>query len=191
MPAFRPGVHHGGVGADRLADGALIEQRASRLQAAAQECPGAADHHAGRLTVREDLGGIGPVRGEGLLGVEVLARGDRRPRHADVGGRRGQVEDDLDVGSASSASTPPPGSRLWPTAQPPALRSGPRMLPARSSEPVATAQVEVGDVPAADDPDPRPDDVVTPRPAAQPATRGTRSCPDGRPGGPRRGRTRR
>ena len=87
----------------------------------------------------------------------MLARGDRRPRHAGVGGRRGQVQDDLD-GRIGEQRVDRHGREAALGRE----RRGSIGIEVRAGgevdhrKPVAAAQVQVGDVAAADDPDARP-----------------------------------
>ena len=98
VPALLPADEHGGAHA--------TVARRSRRHRAARGRPGR--HCRERCPVRTRsvaragpasatrCGRVGGVRGQRLLGVDVLARGERGADHGRVCGRRRQVEDDVD-----------------------------------------------------------------------------------------------
>jgi hypothetical protein len=90
-------MRDGRGGGERRPDGALVDQGASRLEAAAQERVRRRPDADARLRrLGEDRRRIRPRRGQRLLGVDVLASGDRGPRDGRVRGRRREDEDDVD-----------------------------------------------------------------------------------------------
>ena len=162
-------------------------------------CPAPPDADAGRRAVGEDRRRIRPRRGQRLLGVDVLAGGDRRPRDGRVRDRRREDEDDLDrrVGQELLQGDGREARRA-PTSA--AARSASRSAQAASSidgNGAHARQVQVRDVATADDPDPgraRRPPITRARAAGEPARRrgSSRLCRVAVDGGPRRrGRTRR
>ena len=97
VPALVAGAHEEGGAGERLADGAVVDQPAAGLVGAAEEgvrrAADAEPLRPGRIEERTRLGGVDRER---LLGVDMLAGGDRPEAHLDMGERHGEVDHDLD-----------------------------------------------------------------------------------------------
>ncbi len=99
MPSFVAVAHHEGRGRDRLADPAVVYQLATGLDARAEERIGrAADEHSFLPCRGQRPAAVGPVDGQRLLAMDVLARRDGRQVDLGMGLWGRQIDDDLDVG---------------------------------------------------------------------------------------------
>ena len=93
-----PGTHEERARADDVAEPAVVDEAAARLQPPAHERVGrAADPQARGVGDGQELEALRERRGEGLLGVDVLARLQRGKVERRVGVRGREVEDDVDL----------------------------------------------------------------------------------------------
>ena len=98
VPVLHAVAEHGGAEGDRLADEALVQQLAHRLEAAAEEGVGrGADVEALLLRDLEHRLRVVEVDRERLLVVDGLAGLQRHHADLGVGGGDGEVHDELDV----------------------------------------------------------------------------------------------
>ena len=99
MPTLVAGTHEEGRPADRPANEPVVDALARGLMRAAEESVGRRSEpqalRAGRV---DELPGLRESDAERLLGMDVLARGDRLEAHLDMRFGHGEVEDDLDRG---------------------------------------------------------------------------------------------
>ena len=106
MPALVAGGAEEGGAADRLADGAIVDELAGCLVGAAEEGVGrAADAQALGFGRVDQLLRFGQADAQRLLRMDVLAGGDRLEADLDMGAGHGEVDDDSISGSASRSST--------------------------------------------------------------------------------------
>ena len=97
MPALVAGTHEESGPADRPTDRAGVDQRPRRLVAAAEKrVRGAAEPQSARRGGVGKLSSFRQADAKRLLRIDVLAGGDRSQADLGMGGRHGQVEDDLD-----------------------------------------------------------------------------------------------
>ena len=119
MPALVAGAHEEGGAAERNADGAFVDELAAGLMSAAEKGVGrAADPHAAGGCRLDQLARLGDGDAERLLGMDMLAGGDRLQPDLDMRLRDGQVDDDLDgrvgekIGDAFGGEAELGGARL-------------------------------------------------------------------------------
>ena len=99
MPGLRPGRLERGHGRQRRADVAALDDPPGGLQPGAEErVRGAAEPEPGGVGGFQQPEPGFAVQRERLFGPDVLAGVDGGRGHFHVGGRDGQVDDDLDVG---------------------------------------------------------------------------------------------
>jgi len=98
VPGLVPMAHHEGRSRHGFADGAFVDEFATRLQASSQESARrATDAYPLLPRGRQDAGTLLPRHRQRFLGIDVLARLDGRETDLHVGLRRGKVHHNLDV----------------------------------------------------------------------------------------------